>query len=156
MGFCLGSQLLCKAAGGDVVKSPAKEIGWFPVNLTPEGLEDPLFAGLPPRFPVFQWHGDMFVPPRDSPFGDATRLAVSELVPQQALRVGKRAYGLQFHIEITPDMVVDWTNEYQEEAANSELAQPIDEMRRRAYLNESLMKERSRRIYDNFRLIANL
>ena len=117
MGICLGSQLLCKAAGGEVVKSPAQEIGLIPpVNLTPEGIEDyALFAGLPPRFPVFQWHGDMFVPPRDSPFGPAARLAISELVPQQALRVGKRAYGLQFHVEVTPAMVVDWTNEYQEE-----------------------------------------
>ncbi|NLE64545.1 MAG: type 1 glutamine amidotransferase [Elusimicrobia bacterium] len=50
LGICLGSQLLTKAAGGWVVQSPEPEAGWFPVDLTEDGRNDPLFSGFPSRF----------------------------------------------------------------------------------------------------------
>ena len=58
---------------------------------------------LPDPLPVFQWHGDTF----DIPDG-AINLASSELFPNQAIRVGRSAYGLQFHLEVTENMVREW------------------------------------------------
>jgi GMP synthase (glutamine-hydrolysing) len=103
LGVCLGAQLLAKAAGADVYKGGKKEIGWYDVELTSEGLRDSLFQGLPEELMVFQWHGDTF----DVPDG-ATRLASSKLFPNQVIRVGPRAYGIQFHLEVTEDMIRDW------------------------------------------------
>ncbi|MBP1700128.1 MAG: GuaA, partial [Deltaproteobacteria bacterium] len=60
LGICLGAQLIAKALGARVTKSPVKEIGWSEVSLTEEGLKDPLFSALPKAFPVFQWHEDTF------------------------------------------------------------------------------------------------
>lgn len=107
LGICLGAQLLCKAAGGKVVSSPRKEIGWFTVDLTKEGKKDPLFQGLPDPLEVYQWHGDMCEPSQ----GVAT-LASSPDCPVQAIRVGTNAYGFQFHAEITDKSINDWTRNF--------------------------------------------
>ncbi|MBF0485799.1 MAG: type 1 glutamine amidotransferase [Candidatus Omnitrophica bacterium] len=104
LGICLGSQLLSKAAGGKVVSSPEKEIGWFDVALTRQGSKDPLFAGLPLTMEVYQWHGDMCSPP-----ASAVLLASSAGCPVQAFRCGVNAYGLQFHAEITDKSIQDWS-----------------------------------------------
>ena len=94
LGICLGSQLLAAALGGSVAKAPRKEIGWFEVALLPAAREDPLFAGAPPSFDAFHWHGDAFtLPPGALP------LAASSLTPLQAFRMGPRAWGIQFHLE---------------------------------------------------------
>ena len=49
LGICLGAQLLAKAAGAQVVRSPVKEIGWYRVEFTPEGRKDPLLEGFCPQ-----------------------------------------------------------------------------------------------------------
>ena len=103
LGICLGSQMLAKAAGADVYKGKKKEIGWYDVRLTDEGKRDRLFIGLPDRFIVFQWHGDTFDIPENSKC-----LASSELFPHQIIKVGKNAYGLQFHLEVTEKMAREW------------------------------------------------
>ena len=100
MGVCLGSQMMARAAGAPVYKGHAKEIGFYRIELTGEGKRDALLVGLPESFEVFQWHGDTFDIPRG-----ATNLASSELFTNQLIRVGRRAYGFQFHFEVTPDMV---------------------------------------------------
>jgi len=102
LGVCLGSQLIARAAGARVYKGKEKEIGWYGISLTPEGARDPLLLGMPSAFEVFQWHGDTF----DIPSGGVA-LASSALFPNQALKVGS-AYGFQFHLEVTEDMVNDW------------------------------------------------
>jgi GMP synthase-like glutamine amidotransferase len=109
LGICLGAQLIAKALGATVTKSPVKEIGWCEVSLTEEGSKDPLLGVLTKAFPVFQWHEDTFEIPK---WG--TRLATSAAVPNQAFRYGDNAYGLQFHLEVTPEMIRDWTDEYGE------------------------------------------
>lgn len=103
LGVCLGAQLLAKAAGAQVYKGEAKEIGWFDVSLTAQGRGDKLFLGLPDTFTVFQWHGDTFT----TPLG-AANLAGSELFERQLIRVGVNAYGIQFHLEVTEPMIKDW------------------------------------------------
>jgi len=107
LGICLGSQLLAKAAGARVVRSPVKEIGWYHIQLTEEGKKDRLFNGFRENDPIYQWHGDMFQVPLNGHL-----LAKAEGCPHQALKVGKNAYGLQFHIEVTDLSIKEWCDEY--------------------------------------------
>jgi GMP synthase-like glutamine amidotransferase len=108
LGICLGAQLLAKAAGADVYKGKKKEIGWYKVELTDEGKRDGLFIGLPDEFTVFQWHGDTFDLGTDLKSVPSKCLALSELFPHQIIKVGKNAYGLQFHLEVTEEMIREW------------------------------------------------
>ena len=103
LGVCLGSQLMARALGARVYPNPVKEIGWYEIMSTNAASADPLFSGVPARQTVFQWHSETF----DLPSG-ATLLASSEACRHQAFRVGRAAYGLQFHAEVTPDMISDW------------------------------------------------
>lgn len=103
LGVCLGAQMLAKASGADVYKGKSKEIGWYKAGLTSEGAKDRLFIGLPDEFTVFQWHGDTFDLPRG-----AVNLVSSKLFKNQAIRVGRNAYGLQFHLEVTEKMIGEW------------------------------------------------
>ena len=102
-GACLGVQLLASSLGARVHPGPEPEVGLLPVTLTAEALSDPVFAGLPPELLTLQWHGDTFeLPP------DAVLLAGSAAYPNQAFRYGERAYGVQFHLEVTPAMAKEW------------------------------------------------
>src|SRR5262245_9540322 len=56
LGVCLGGQLLARALAARVRRMPSPEIGWPDVELTIEAASDVVFAGLPERFPAFQWH----------------------------------------------------------------------------------------------------
>jgi GMP synthase (glutamine-hydrolysing) len=108
LGVCLGSQLIAGALGGTVYKGTKKEIGWYDVKVTDKGLDN-LFKGLEKKeLRVFQWHGDTYTLPQN-----AVVLAYSDLYPQ-AFRIGS-AYGLQFHLEVTTDMIKVWTEEYRNE-----------------------------------------
>jgi GMP synthase (glutamine-hydrolysing) len=102
LGICLGAQMIARACGARVVRSPQKEVGWGEVTLTEAGLRDPLFHGLPRVLPVLQWHEDMFEIP-----AEGTLLATSAACPHQAFRCGS-AWGLQFHIEVTRGMLAAW------------------------------------------------
>ncbi len=106
LGICLGAQLMAKALGARVYPNGLQEIGWYPLELTPEAAGDPLFAGSHAVEIVFQWHGDTF----DLPPG-AVHLARSEHCKHQAFRYGPSAYGFQFHVEMTPKMIDDWLDE---------------------------------------------
>lgn len=103
LGVCLGVQLLAKAADARIYRSPVAEFAWDRVELTPTGLADPLFEGVDSSMLVFQWHGDTF----DVPAGGEL-LASSSAVPNQAIRVGRRAYGLQFHVELDRRLLDLW------------------------------------------------
>ena len=107
LGICLGSQLLAKAAGAKVGKSPKKEIGFSYIQLTGEGLVDPLFQGLVKKIFVYQWHEDMFEIPLKGQL-----LAMGADCPHQALKFGRCAYGLQFHVEITDVSISEWSDQY--------------------------------------------
>ncbi|HBO96460.1 MAG TPA: GMP synthase [Candidatus Omnitrophica bacterium] len=107
MGICLGGQLIAKASGSKVGRSPEKEIGFSPVQLTAAGKKDPLFQGVAEPLDVFQWHEDMFEVP-----AAGTLLASSPACPHQAFRVGPCAYGVQFHIEITDQSIREWSDAY--------------------------------------------
>ena len=106
LGICLGAQLLAKTCGARVRKAAVKEVGWYPVNVTREGLRDSLFRGMPRQFPVFQWHEDTFGIP-----AEGALLVRGKTCKNQAFRVGRNAYGLQFHFEVTDSMVEEWMKE---------------------------------------------
>ncbi len=121
LGVCLGSQLIAKALGARVYRNPVKEIGWYDIELTEAGRCDPLFAGLDRSQTVFQWHGETF----DLPSG-ADWLASSAACAHQAFRVGSNIYGLQFHLEVTPEMIAGWCTEDANCGDVRELEEPID------------------------------
>jgi GMP synthase (glutamine-hydrolysing) len=106
LGICLGSQLMAAALGARVWHSPIKEIGWYEVELTEAGEQDRLLKHLDKRQTVFQWHGDTF----DLPAG-AVRLATSQICQNQAFRHGERAWALQFHLEVTADIINCWLDD---------------------------------------------
>jgi GMP synthase-like glutamine amidotransferase len=106
LGICLGAQLIARALGAKVYKSPVPEIGWKPVEMDPLASSDPVFSAWNSRVNVFQLHYDTF----DLPFG-AERLGHSPEVANQAFRWGRSVYGVQFHPEMTEEMVRDWSAE---------------------------------------------
>ena len=116
LGVCLGVQLLAAALGARVYAAEQAEVGLLPVELTAEGRADPLFAGLDDSLVSLQWHGDTF----DLPDG-AVHLASSPQVANQSFRSGERAYGVQFHLEVTPDQARKWAEvpAYQASLANT-------------------------------------
>jgi GMP synthase-like glutamine amidotransferase len=131
LGICLGAQLIASALSARVYRNPRKEIGWFDIRLTEEGQADPLFAGAGPSETVFHWHGETF----DLPAG-AVCLASSEACGHQAFRVGSRVYGLQFHLEVTPEMIADWCSEDVNSSDVSELEVPPDPAHNAARLRD--------------------
>ena len=103
LGVCLGAQLLAASLGAKVSTGPLPEVGVLPVTLTAEGRADPVFSALDPQFPALQWHGDTF----DVPVG-AVHLGSSAAYPNQAFRFGDAAYAVQFHVEVTEAMLLEW------------------------------------------------
>jgi GMP synthase-like glutamine amidotransferase len=95
LGICLGAQLIASVLGGSVYPGPHKEIGWYPLDLTPEGKDDPVGTALAGEGPVFHWHGDTFDIPRG-----ALHLATSRACPHQGFRYEAHVVGLQFHLEM--------------------------------------------------------
>jgi GMP synthase (glutamine-hydrolysing) len=95
LGVCLGSQLLARATGGRTSEMEEPEIGWYEVQLSDEARSDRLMAAVMPTFQSLQWHSCQFHPgPRSVILAWSTACA-------QAFRVGERAWGIQFHAEVT-------------------------------------------------------
>jgi GMP synthase (glutamine-hydrolysing) len=145
LGICLGSQLIAKALGAGVRRNAVKEIGWFDLRVTPAGSADRLFDGLQAAT-VFHWHGETF----DLPSG-AVLLAESERCAHQAFRVGDRIHGLQFHLEVTPEMIAGWCLEDENCGDVRELTSPID-----PYYNAGRMVELSERVFGQWCDLARL
>lgn len=102
IGHCLGGQLMARALGATVQRSPAPEVGWLPIRLR-EGAGD--WFGPEPRATVMQWHGEAFGLP------DGARwLAESDACPHQAFALGPHL-GMQFHVEVDAAKLAIWTPE---------------------------------------------
>ncbi|MBP2473858.1 GMP synthase-like glutamine amidotransferase [Crossiella equi] len=113
LGVCLGAQLLAVATGGQVRPGEAgPEVGTLLVAKRDAAGGDPLFDPMPMTPDVLQFHSDEIhvLPP------GATLLASSPKYPHQAFRVGNSAYGVQFHIETTPEIIQTWVEHAPEEA----------------------------------------
>lgn len=103
LGICLGAQLIATVLGSMVYPHIHKEIGWFPVKLTDEGMESKIFSGFPGEFPAFHWHGDTFSFPRG-----AARLAETVACRNQAFSYGDEVVGLQFHLDVKRENIEQW------------------------------------------------
>ncbi|WP_349358453.1 glutamine amidotransferase [Stappia sp.] len=101
LGICLGAQMLARNLGGRVYghDDGLVEIGYYDLHATDAGRE---MMRWPSK--VYQWHREGFDVPRG-----ATLLARGDTYPNQAIRVGPAAYGVQFHPELTYHMMVRWT-----------------------------------------------
>ena len=115
LGICLGAQLMAKALGANVAPGPAKEIGWAPVDLTPQGRASPL-RHVDGRH-VLHWHGDNL----DLPSA-CDNLAFTPHCPFQAFRKGTNLLGLQFHIEVDPRRLEAWLIGHTVELAQAGIA----------------------------------
>ena len=89
LGICLGAQLIAEACGGRVYQAAQKEIGWWPVKWVGGTMTT-----------AFHWHGETF----DLPEG-AELLASTEVCVNQAFRIGERVLGIQFHPEVTEEIL---------------------------------------------------
>jgi len=101
LGICLGAQLLAKALGATVEPhgKAVEEIGYYPIYATEAGR-----SHFPDQMMIYQWHKEGFGLP-----DGAALLATGKDFPHQAFRWGDRAYGLQFHPEMTAEMVDTWS-----------------------------------------------
>ncbi len=115
LGICLGSQLLARAYGGRNLLGAAPEFGWRDIARTAEGGADPVLSAASADFVSFQWHDDTFTLP-----DKAVRLAGNEAAENQAFRIGRAAYGIQFHFEADRAMVARWHSVFADIIAESQ------------------------------------
>lgn len=106
LGICLGAQMLTRHLGGTVYAHPQgrAEVGYYRLDQTEIGRSHADAAGFAWPGTVYQWHREGF----DCPSG-AECLATGSDFPVQAIRAGERAYGIQFHPEVTPAMMCRWS-----------------------------------------------
>lgn len=153
LGVCLGGQLLASALGAPVVAKGLTEIGFLDAHFTGEGLRDPLFGGLPGYQHMFHWHEDTYTLPQG-----ARRLAVRPGAPEQAFRYGQRAYGLQYHIELTPDMLLTWVRHHPWRDETITLLGPeaYEDLEREAHDLSPPYRDHTRTLFENFLRLAAL
>ncbi|MBS3916975.1 MAG: type 1 glutamine amidotransferase [Sulfuritalea sp.] len=112
LGHCLGGQLIAKALGGAITKTPVKEIGWGAVRVLDNPEAKAWFGNLA-GFETFHWHGETFsIPP------DAVRLLESAHCANQTYSQGK-VLGMQCHVEMTEEMIRQWCRDGAREIADS-------------------------------------
>jgi GMP synthase (glutamine-hydrolysing) len=142
LGVCCGGQMLARRLGAEVRRSPEKEVGGYEVQLTQDGVMDPLFAGFPEKFPVFHWHSDMFeVPP------GGRLLVEGGPCPIQAFS-WENVRGMIFHLEINKREAGRWADAYpaELEAVGKTREQVLNECSER----EPEMKWLASKLMDNF------
>jgi len=110
LGICLGMQALVKACGGNVFKNEVQEVGtrgpdgrYFTMDICPQKENDPLFSGLAASLNIFHLHGETVSLPEDMEL-----LATGKFCRHQIVKAGKNAYGIQGHLELTPEMFREW------------------------------------------------
>jgi GMP synthase-like glutamine amidotransferase len=121
LGHCLGGQLMSKALGGVVSRTPLKEIGWGDVRVEDSATARAWFGSGRPSFVTFHWHGETFsIPP------GATPVLSSPWCQNQGFALGPHL-GMQCHIEMTEELVQSWCDTGQREIGRggSPAVQPL-------------------------------
>ena len=109
LGICLGAQLVARGHGAGNILGRPIEFGWRQVMPTAAGRRDPVLSALGEGAPLFHWHLDTFsLPP------GATHLASSAMTENQAFRIGRAVYGIQFHFEADRKLVESWNEDFAE------------------------------------------
>ena len=112
LGHCLGAQLISKALGGEVHENLVREIGWFEVQKYESCLASYWLNELPGEFEAFHMHGEKFSIPTG-----AALLLKSRFCEHQAFSIGN-TLALQFHVEVTEQLIREWVDYYAEDIAN--------------------------------------
>lgn len=108
LGICLGGQLIADVAGGEVRENfGPPERGSFEITPNEAGRADAVLGHLGDVSPMIQHHRDMItrIP------ASAQLLASSELIENQAFKIGSHVRGLQFHPEASVENVRNWNPE---------------------------------------------
>lgn len=114
LGICLGSQLVARGYGAQNIIGRPTEFGWHDVLRSDLVAADPVFSTVPDRFPIFHWHSDTFSLPEG-----ATHLASSSMTANQAFRIGRAVYGIQFHFEADTKLVEQWKHAFGDQIAEN-------------------------------------
>lgn len=136
-GICLGAQMLAKHLGAEVAPHADNiiEAGYYPIAPSDHGE-----AMMEWPSQVYQWHSEGFALP-----SGARRLATSNNFENQAIQVGEKAFGVQFHPEMTLAMIHRWTT-----FAAHRLAAPGARPRRDHILGHHIYGAMQRRWLDGF------
>lgn len=148
LGLCLGHQLLADALGGSCGPQDPPEIGVCGVELTAEGLTDPIYADMGAQQVALQWHSVRV----DQPPEGAIVLASSPACPVQAMRIGRHAWSMQYHVEVEPDTVLTWgaVPAYRSALKSSLGPGSLDALAEAAAATMSEFTAASRQLYSNF------
>ena len=149
LGLCLGHQLLADALGGTCGPQRPPEIGVLNVELTDQGMQDPLFNGLPRQQKFLQWHSVCVAQAPEN----STVLASSDDCRIQAMRVGNNAWSMQYHAEIEADTVENWgaVPAYKQALHTSLGENGLSSMKQAAELEMDNFLATAESIYNNFR-----
>jgi GMP synthase (glutamine-hydrolysing) len=139
LGVCYGHQLIAQQRGAEVALSPGgREIGVCPIERT---ADDPIFDGLEDHFKVIQTHSDAVL----SPVEGAEVIAQSSQAANQAMRIGPNIRTLQWHPEMTPEVI-----EIYIKARAEVIESEFDAAHVRALLTQLQPAESGQRILQNF------
>ncbi len=154
LGLCLGHQLLADALGGTCGPQNPPEIGVMEVELTEEGRSDPIFRNMPAIQKCLQWHSVRVAQPPEN----AVVLASSDLCRVQAMRVGKRAWSMQYHVEIEPHTVSDWGEiaAYRQALENSLGPTALKDIKAHSDASMDSFADNARQLYDNFMALCRV
>ncbi|MEF8833822.1 MAG: type 1 glutamine amidotransferase [Halofilum sp. (in: g-proteobacteria)] len=152
LGCCLGHQLLGEVAGGRCGAMDTAEVGVRDVALSGEGHDDRLLQGIESQFKALQWHGaEVIEVPRE-----VAVLARSAACAIEAIRVGDRAWGLQYHVEVTENTVGEWAAipAYAEALEQALGANALPDLEAETRANIEAFNRDARTLYRNFMAIV--
>ena len=124
LGICLGAQLIADALGEKIFRNREKEIGWFPVQTDVDAVDREIFLAFPGTFTPFHWHGETFDLPRG-----AGLLGSSTACRTQGFLFGDHVLALQFHLEITPEIIEGLLKHASADLTEGLFVQPVREIR---------------------------
>jgi GMP synthase (glutamine-hydrolysing) len=146
LGVCFGAQVLAWSLDAPVGKATAREVGFERMHLEPGATDDPLIGHYRDGDMVFQWHMDTFEPP-----AGAELLATGDPVRHQAFRVGDRAWGVQWHLEIDRPELESWLDIFGKEGdLLMEWGKSAEEVRSEADAFMAGHEERGRELFTRF------
>lgn len=134
LGICLGAQLIAASFGEKVYKNPVKEIGWFEVNRVFESN-----LPFPKSFTPFHWHGETFDLPQN-----AAQLIQSENCKNQVFLIGETVLGIQFHLEMGENEILEILEQCKEELAN----EPFIQTKENIIGNLELIKQNKKILFE--------
>ena len=148
LGICLGHQLLADALGGECAPQNPPEIGIFEVQLTENGIYDPIFNGMDERQFCLQWHSVKVTKIPEN----TIVLASSRLCDVQAMKVGECAWSMQYHVEVESDTIDNWISDpdYRSSLEESLGKEALDGIKKQATSHMTNLNNNCKKIFSNF------